>query len=273
MTDIDHYQTKLAQTLTEIGPLAIAVSGGVDSLTLAHAAHRQLGGQATMFHAVSPAVPPQATARVRRQAEHEGWRLQVIDAGEYDDPDYRRNPVNRCFYCKTNLYATIARHTKLTIASGTNLDDLGDYRPGLEAAEHYGVRHPFVEAGIDKATVRALARDFRLGDIAELPAAPCLSSRIETGIAIDAVDLGFVHRVETLLSQTLKPQTVRCRIRQGGVYVELDERALTALYQHPILQADLKRLCSRHDKGEPQYTIYRRGSAFLHQIDVRVEAG
>jgi uncharacterized protein len=152
--------TKLAaldRTLDGIGPVAVAVSGGVDSLTLARAAARRLGAGATMFHAVSPAVPPEATARTRALAERYGWRLEVIDAGEFDDPDYLRNPVNRCFHCKWNLYDSIARHTAATIVSGTNTDDLGDFRPGLEAASRRGVRHPYVESGIDKALVRAIA--------------------------------------------------------------------------------------------------------------------
>ena len=104
-----------------------------------------------MLHAVSPAVPPHATARVRAHAERHGWALTVADAGEFDDPRYRANPVDRCYFCKSNLYDRIRSVTEGTVASGTNLDDLGDYRPGLKAAAERGVVHPFVEAGIDKA--------------------------------------------------------------------------------------------------------------------------
>ena len=129
-----------------------------------------------------------------------GWRLTEVDAGEFADPAYRANPVNRCYFCKTNLYDRIAHVTEGPIASGANLDDLGDYRPGLIAAAEHRVRHPFVEAGMDKAAVRALARDFDLADISELPAQPCLSSRVETGIAISASDLAFVARMERALT-------------------------------------------------------------------------
>ena len=87
-----------------------------------------------MFHAVSPAVPATSTELVRAYAPREGWRLTVLDAGEFDDPDYRANPVNRCYFCKTNLYARIRKATADTIASGTNRDDLSDFRPGLKAA-------------------------------------------------------------------------------------------------------------------------------------------
>ena len=151
-----------------------------------------------------------------------GWRLGVIDAGELDDPDYLANPVNRCFFCKRDLYGTIRRHTEGPIASGTNLDDLGDFRPGLKAAEQHGVRHPFVECGIDKARVRALARSLALDDLAELPAAPCLSSRIETGIPVTAARLGLVLEAEKLVEQTVGPGTLRCRVLPAGLRIELE---------------------------------------------------
>ena len=150
----------LNAVLDGIGPAVVAVSGGVDSMTLALLAGRRPRWASAMFHAVSPAVPPEATARVRAVAAREGWRLTVLDAGEFDDPAYRANPADRCFYCKTNLYGALAAHTAhsgATLLSGTNLDDLGDWRPGLKAAEAHGVRHPFVEAGIGKDRIRAIA--------------------------------------------------------------------------------------------------------------------
>src|SRR3989442_2951323 len=205
----------LADTLRPIGDVAVAVSGGVDSMTLAAAAHRDAALRVEMFHAVSPAVPHEATTRVRRYAAREGWALHVIDAREFDDPDYLRNPVTRCFHCKSNLYGTIAAATDAQIVSGTNTDDLGDYRPGLDAARERAVRHPYVEAGLDKHSVRRLARELGLHDVAELPAAPCLASRIETGIAIEAGALNLVQEVERHLAATVAPQAVRCRVRAG----------------------------------------------------------
>ena len=258
----------LDHVLDSIGPLAVAVSGGVDSMTLAHAAHRRLNGKAIMYHALSPAVPPEASTRVERQAAREGWRLELINAGEYNDPDYLKNPVNRCFFCKNSLYGRIAGLTDKTIVSGTNLDDLGDYRPGLQAAERYSVRHPYVEAAIDKSTLRAMARVFGLNDIAELPAAPCLSSRIETGIPITATDLNFVHQVERMIETVLQPETVRCRVRRDGVEVQLDPASLARLTSSAGIELRQRIIQACRERGyddKPVLAAYQRGSAFLRE--------
>jgi uncharacterized protein len=263
----------LKTIIDRLPEVAVAVSGGVDSLTLATAIHRRNTGHAKMFHAVSPAVPEEATDRVRALAETQGWALHIIDAGEFSDGDYRANPVNRCFYCKTNLYGAIAPLTKAQIVSGTNLDDLGEYRPGLQAAEHHSVRHPFVEAGIDKAGVRLLARRFGLGEISELPAAPCLSSRIETGISIDPSMLKLVHQTERFVAARLHPKTVRCRVRADGVVIELDKVALDLVdkSQRDELACYVATLFS--DAGfdyHVTFAPYRVGSAFVHPINVDV---
>ncbi len=239
--------------------VAIAVSGGVDSMTLAHAAHRVGLPDIRIVHALSPAVPVEASARVREHAARFGWRLCEVDAREFADPSYRANPVNRCYFCKTNLYARIGHVVTGPIASGANLDDLGDYRPGLTAAAEHGVRHPFVEAGMGKAAVRALARGFGLGDIAELPAQPCLSSRVETGIAISAEDLGFVARVERLLVPHVPPGAdLRCRVTHGGIVVE----ASVAIAAAGLEAA--QELCAAERRVFLGARPYRRGAAFLH---------
>lgn len=262
MTPLD----RLHAALGGMGDIAVAVSGGIDSLTLATAAHRSLAGRVTMHHAMSPAVPPEATERTRALAATEGWCLDVFDAGEFADPEYRANPVNRCFFCKTSLYGAVARRTTQQIVSGTNLDDLGEYRPGLEAARAHSVRHPFVEAEIDKATVRALAAELGLGTLAELPSAPCLSSRIETGIRIEAPVLAMVHDAERLVAAELSPRTVRCRVRAAGVVIELDAATLDALdaARASGLRTQLQRLADVAGLRTPvRFAAYRNGSAFL----------
>ncbi len=257
---------RLDRVLAAIGPIAIAVSGGVDSLTLAAAAHRLLGQDASMHHATSPAVPPEATARTRALAAARGWNLDVFDAGEFADPAYRANPANRCFFCKTNLYAAIALRTDRAIASGTNLDDLSDWRPGLEAAREHGVRHPLVEARIDKAGVRALAAELELGEIAELPAAPCLSSRVETGLRIESAVLEALHAAERMIQARLAPRTVRCRVRAASVVLELDPPALERLDEaaRSELRSGVAEMMAKAGVTHPvSFAAYRAGSAFL----------
>lgn len=253
---------ELEAVLADIGEVAVAVSGGVDSMTLAVVVGRRLGARAEMVHATSPAVPPEASARVEAYARREGWRLSIIDAGEFADPHYLANPANRCFFCKTNLYGTIAARTQATIVSGTNLDDLGDWRPGLQAAAARGVRHPYVEAGIDKAGVRALAHGLGLDDLAELPAAPCLSSRLATGIRVTAERLRLVHAVERLISRELAPRTVRCRLFHDGVAIQLDPEGLSRINDREAapLRRTIKQMAGA---SAVRYEPYRMGSAFL----------
>ncbi len=256
----------LQAMLRQLGAVAVAVSGGVDSMTLAWVAQHTVGITSTLFHAVSAAVPPAATARVRRYAADEGWRLELLDAGEFDDPQYLHNPVDRCYYCKTHLYRAIARRTGATIVSGANRDDLDDYRPGLAAASHCGVRHPLLEAGIDKAAVRAIARQLGLHELADLPAAPCLSSRVETGLHIQPAALALIYQVERLLARRLQPRTVRCRVRRQGVAVELDPASLAALSSddRTRLADAIEPLCRAAGLTPFQgFQPYRRGSAFV----------
>lgn len=260
---------RLEATLRALDRAAVAVSGGVDSLTLARIAHDALGSNVTMYHAVSPAVPAEATQRVRALAQQYGWQLKIIDAGEFASDEYMRNPVNRCFFCKTSLYdaiSAIAKQTNTQILSGTNTDDLGEYRPGLEAAKQHDVRHPFVEAGISKADVRALARQLGMDDVAELPAAPCLSSRVETGIAINAETLKAIHATEKLVSAELKPKTVRCRVRANGVVIELDNATLALLDEktREELTSEIGNVFQQRVVATSiSFAPYRIGSAFL----------
>jgi uncharacterized protein len=251
----------LGAILDSFPVLAIAVSGGVDSMTLAAFAHRRAPRATRMIHAVSPAVPATATRRVKSLAAEEGWDLVVTGAGEFEDPRYRDNPSDRCYFCKTNLYDRIRALTPHRIASGANLDDLGDYRPGLIAAAERDVVHPYVDAGMGKSDVRALALALGLADVAELPAQPCLASRVETGIAIDADDLAFVEAVETRL-EALAPKgaTLRCRITHAGVAVEIGDEAAGEIHS---MAAIVAALCLADGRTFAGVRPYRRGSMFV----------
>ncbi len=252
---------RLVARLRAHGALAIAVSGGIDSMTLAYIAHRCSGVKIRMVHAVSPAVPREATLRIRDYAAREGWDLSLVDAGEFADPSYRANPVDRCYFCKSNLYDRIGALASGAIASGTNKDDLGDFRPGLKAAAERNVVHPFVEAEIDKAGIRALARFHGLTDIAELPAQPCLASRVETGIGIDADDLAFIDAAERQVRDVL-PQgaDVRFRVTREGVVLEVGGE--DAADQGRLAEL-AGRLCAEAARPFAGLRPYRRGSAFL----------
>lgn len=259
---------RLQQVLRAQGPLALAVSGGVDSMTLAVVAC-SVEPRSEVFHAVSPAVPVAATARVREYAARLGWTLQLLDAGEFADSAYRANPVDRCYFCKHNLYRSLRQHTALPLAAGTNTDDLQDFRPGLRAAAEEGVLHPLVAAGIDKASVREIAAQLGLVDLQALPAAPCLASRVSTGIAIDPALLPLLDQAEQALRRQLglldSSADLRCRLRPEGIAVELPLAAAAA--QADLVVATVRQILA----GSPFAALgadiviapYRRGSAFI----------
>ena len=191
---------RLNEVLEGTSPRLVACSGGVDSMLLATLAHRQKPQVTIVVHAVGPAVPAAASTRVKRWAHQEKWQLQLVNAGEFDDPEYLANPVNRCFHCKKNLYRTLRDirgqlDSSSVLLSGTNLDDLDDFRPGLEAAKEAAVRHPFVEASITKTQLREIARQSAL-PFADLPAAPCLASRLYTGTTVQADLLQLIDQTE-----------------------------------------------------------------------------
>ena len=255
---------RLVAALDRHERLAVAVSGGVDSMTLAHVAWRFAKARTTMYHAIGPAVPAAARGRVESHAARHGWPLTLLDAGEQRDPRYRANPVDRCYYCKTNLYARIREATADTIASGTNRDDLDDFRPGLRAAAERDVVHPYVEAGIDKAAIYALAAELDLDDLERLPAQPCLASRVETGVAIAADDLAFIDRVETRLAEAFgREAVVRCRVTQRGIVIELSP-ALKA-ENEAIAQRIGIEACHREGRTFAGVRAYARGAAFLRK--------
>ena len=250
---------RLADVFARHPGVALAVSGGVDSLTLAHVAS-WLEADFSVVHAMSPAVPESATVRVKRHAVSKGWQMITIDAGEFEDPDYLSNPVNRCYFCKTNLYGRMREVIgDSAVASGTNLDDLEDFRPGLAAASEANVVHPFVEAGLRKADVREIARALGLTDIAELPAQPCLASRVETGLVIDPNALRFADEIEEEVRRNHPDADIRCRITHDGVRLE------TTVSPSPHVIESVEKRCSEAGHIWLGVADYKRGSAFRRE--------
>jgi uncharacterized protein len=247
-----------------MGPVAVAVSGGVDSLTLAAVAHDVFGSGFAAFHATSPAVPPRATARVERIAAQSDWPLRVVDAGEFDDDRYLANNPDRCYHCKSNLYDRIAAATDLQIVSGANVDDLSDFRPGLVAAEEHEVRHPFVEADIGKEGIRTIARRVGLKSVAELPAAPCLSSRLETGISVTPSRLRLIDQVEEYAQDLLAAETIRCRVFAECIEIQLDELSLDTVRKSLDLRTRLTEYVEERQPRPVRFGPYRMGSSVVH---------
>jgi pyridinium-3,5-biscarboxylic acid mononucleotide sulfurtransferase len=211
--DLHTLRDHLLSILRETGGCAVAFSGGIDSTVVAKAAKLALGDAAVAVTADSPSVARAELEDARRLAALIGIRHEVVRTEEFDNPDYLRNDGSRCFFCKDELYSRI--ETLLPklgvnlVCSGANLDDAGDYRPGLTAAAQHGVRHPLQEAGFTKADVRALAQEWGLPTW-DKPASPCLSSRLAPGVAVSRERTGRVEAAERLLRELGLRE---CRVR------------------------------------------------------------
>lgn len=221
-TGLGEKEQKLFEILRQMERTIIAFSGGVDSSYLAYVAHAALGRNALAITALSPSVPERQKQEALDFARRFGLNHRVIETGEVDKEEYRKNPPNRCYFCKTELYEKLqALALQLGIpwiADGTNLDDLGDYRPGRQAAAEYNVRSPLAEAGMTKQDIRQLSRRAGLPTW-DRPASPCLSSRFAYGIEITREKLQVVERGEELLRALGFRQF---RVRYHGELVRLE---------------------------------------------------
>nr|MBI3612795.1 ATP-dependent sacrificial sulfur transferase LarE [Nitrospirota bacterium] len=227
-----------------MGSVLVAYSGGTDSTVVMKVAHDALGAQALAVTAVSPTLPEMELEQAKQVAAQVGIQHRLVETDQLQIQDFVKNDAGRCYHCKTDLYQGLAKLRQEmamgAMVDGTNLDDLGDDRPGLMAAREWGVRSPLVEAGLSKEEVRELARELGLSNW-EKPAAACLSSRIQRGTPVTAEKLARVERAEAFLMNQGFLQ-VRVRDREGAARVEVEPEAIPRLLEPAMRRTVTERL-------------------------------
>lgn len=213
-TEIELKRDRLIKVLRGYGRVAVALSAGVDSTLVAKAAQIACGADAVAVTAVSSSLAAGERDVAAEMAKAIGIRHIVVETQEFSDPNYLRNPVNRCYFCKTELYTRLSALAPSlgidVLVNGANLDDQGDYRPGMQAAAEFQVRSPLIEAGFTKGDVRELARLWEL-PVWDKPATPCLSSRIAYGVEVTPERVRRIDEAEAFLRQLLDLRELRVR--------------------------------------------------------------
>jgi len=233
---------QLKTIFTEMDRALIAYSGGVDSTLVAKIAYDVLGDRALAVTAESPSLLPEELEDARIQAATIGITHELVKTHEMDNPNYTSNPVNRCYFCKSELHDTLKplalQRGYPYVVDGVNADDLGDYRPGIQAAKERGARSPLAEVGVTKVEVRQLSKQLGL-PWWDKPAQPCLSSRFPYGEEITVNKLQRVGRAEIYLRK-LGLSNLRVRSDGDTARIELPSEQIKEF----VLTTDLSTLVS-----------------------------
>ena len=253
---------RLQEILRELKEVTVAYSGGVDSTFLLKVATDTLGEKCLGVLAVSPTFPSREYERAIDMANSMGSLLQVIYTHELEDDNFVKNPVNRCYFCKSELFDSIARiageERFRNFIDGSNQDDLGDHRPGMQALKERNVRSPLQEAGLTKQEIRTLSREMGLPTW-DKDALACLSSRFPYGERINREKLSMVDKAENYLTD-LGFRYIRARHRENSVRIEVDPGQVASL-----LEAETREKVENYMKsiGYEEVTIdpegYRQG--------------
>jgi len=226
---LESKERSLRELLRGFDSVLIAFSGGVDSAYLAYVANEELGTRALAVTGDSASYPTFQRELADQLTTQFGIQHRIIFTEEFEDPNYTTNPANRCYFCKSELYSKLERLARSdgfnVICDGTNADDVGDYRPGREAAHEMGVRSPLLECHLTKADIRELSRRADLPTWNQ-PASACLSSRVPYGQMVTIEKLSMIDRAETALKQ-LGFQQVRVRHHGDIARIEIGEDELS----------------------------------------------